>query len=89
MTEDIENWEDVGRRLLYAELAYNVQERIEKTVHDIAEDIVRGEELTVRHLEQLVWMLEEILFLIRECVVPLVEDKDEWKSVFQLAKYPN
>ncbi|QCC57318.1 hypothetical protein NP511_22665 (plasmid) [Natrinema thermotolerans] len=90
MHEDTaQQWETIGRCLLYTELVHDVYERFEETLYDVAEDILNGEELTEGHLKQLVWMLEEFLHLIRECIVPLIDSGDDWGTVFQLANYPN
>ena len=83
-----DEWEDIGRSLLYAELVYDVQEQFEETLYAVGEDIADGKELTDHHLEQLVWLIEEFLLLIRECIVPLVDGSTEWQDVFRLAEYP-
>lgn len=67
----------------------DAQELFEETVYAVAEDILDGEELTEHHLRQLAWMLEEFMFLIRECIIPLIDSSDNWGTVFQLAEYPN
>ncbi|MWV40122.1 hypothetical protein [Natrialba sp. INN-245] len=90
MSENAGEWERIARQLIYDQLVHDCIDRLSEAFKEVGEDIANGNDVTVEHLNHLAHAFSEVLFFIRECIVPLVDeiDNDELKVFFELEDRP-